>query len=234
MPADAAQARLAAQLLIVRELADTLAGRATAADATVEQMCRLGRGAAELVRTATQLERTLARHQQKPVAFFGTVAADAVDVAALDAVWCNNPMHREAAPSPSPAAAGETAPAGAGGPAPAGDRPARRAAGGRGRGGAGRQVAPGPLRPGQDARPGVARAGGRRPLPSGGGRCPGARRRPGRGAAAGGVILCIDPMQQSATPEPAGRRRPPVAARCGWIGAMKGWRWSLARAWRSR
>ena len=131
MPADAAQARLAAQILIVRELADTIAARAYAPELTVAQMCRVGRAAAELVRTATGLVRALAREQQKPAAFFGTVLADAVDVAALDAVWGNNPMHREAAPTP--AAAGKAGPAGDVGPAPAGGQadaaPAAAAAG---------------------------------------------------------------------------------------------------------
>jgi hypothetical protein len=42
-------------------------------------------------RGAATLERTLARHQQKPVPFFGTVLADGVDIAALDAVWCKDP-----------------------------------------------------------------------------------------------------------------------------------------------
>lgn len=88
LPADAAQARLAAQIIVVRELADTMTNRAYAPDVTVEQMCRLGRTSAELIRTAALLERTLARRQMKPTPFFGSVAADEVDIAALDAVWC--------------------------------------------------------------------------------------------------------------------------------------------------
>src|SRR5665213_2608828 len=88
LPADAAQARLAAQIVVVRELADTMANRAYMPDVTVEQMCRLGRTSAELVRTAALLERTLARRQMKPTPFFGSVAADEVDIAALDAVRC--------------------------------------------------------------------------------------------------------------------------------------------------
>ena len=87
MPATAAQARLAAQILVLRELADTLARQAYAPGATAAQMCRLGRGAAELVRTAGTAGRALAREQQKPAPFFGTVTAEAVDLPALDAAW---------------------------------------------------------------------------------------------------------------------------------------------------
>src|SRR5208282_5875570 len=103
--------------------ADTLANRAYAPGVTVEQMCRLSRGSAELVRTATSLVRTPARGQQKPVPFYGTVVEDEVDVAAVDAVWCNRrdkrpgagpiqqpatpPRHgREDAPNAAPALAG--------------------------------------------------------------------------------------------------------------------------------
>ena len=107
LPADAAQARLAAQIVVVRELADSLTNRAYAPDVTIEQMCRLSRSSAELIRTAALLERTLARRQQKPAPFFGTVAADGVDIAALDAVWCNNATQQPATgPRPGGGAAG--------------------------------------------------------------------------------------------------------------------------------
>ena len=96
LPADAAQARLAAQIIVVRELADTLTNRAHTPEVTIEQMCRLSRSSAELIRTAALLERTLARRQQTPAPFFGTVAADGVDIAALDAVWCNNALQQPA------------------------------------------------------------------------------------------------------------------------------------------
>jgi hypothetical protein len=88
MPANAAQARLTAEILIVRELAETIAARAYAPELTVAEMCRVGRTSAELVRTAAGVERLLARQQQKPAPFFGTVLADGVDVAAVDAGWC--------------------------------------------------------------------------------------------------------------------------------------------------
>jgi hypothetical protein len=89
MPANATQARLAADILMVREMAKTIAARVHAPELTVPEMCRVGRVAGELVRTAGVLVRTLERSQQKPAPFFGTVLADAVDVAALDAAWGN-------------------------------------------------------------------------------------------------------------------------------------------------
>ena len=100
LPADAAQARLASQILIVRELADRLATRAYAPELTVAEMCRLSRASGSLVQTVTGLERALARHQKLPAPFFGTVVEDEVDIGALDAVWCRKPMQQSAAPGP--------------------------------------------------------------------------------------------------------------------------------------
>jgi hypothetical protein len=48
------------------------------------------------VRTAAGVERLLARQQQKPVPFFGTVLADEVDVAAVDAAWGKRAAQPEA------------------------------------------------------------------------------------------------------------------------------------------
>jgi hypothetical protein len=87
MPANAAQARIVSQVLIMRELADAIATRANAPGLMPEQMARVGRASAELMRTAAGLVRGLERQQQKPVPFFGTVLADGLDLAALDAVW---------------------------------------------------------------------------------------------------------------------------------------------------
>jgi hypothetical protein len=87
MPADAPQARIAAALVIVREATDDTFAWANTPGLTVEQVCRLRRTAAALTVSAAALERTLARHQQKPVPFFGTVLADGIDVAALAAGW---------------------------------------------------------------------------------------------------------------------------------------------------
>jgi hypothetical protein len=87
MPADAPQARIAAQILIVREATDDSFARVNAPGLTVDQICRLRRTGAALTNSVATLERLLARHQQKPVPFFGTVLADAIDVAALAAGW---------------------------------------------------------------------------------------------------------------------------------------------------
>jgi hypothetical protein len=88
MPADAAQAKLAAQIVVYRETADDTLDRANVPGLTVEQVCRVRRAAADLTRTSATLERALSRRQDQPAAFFGTVLADQVDIAALDAVWC--------------------------------------------------------------------------------------------------------------------------------------------------
>jgi hypothetical protein len=87
MPANAAQARIVSQILIMRELADAVAARAHAPELTAEQMGRVGRVSAELSRTAMGLVRALERTQQKPAPFFGNVLADEVDVVALAAGW---------------------------------------------------------------------------------------------------------------------------------------------------
>jgi len=79
MPADAGQARLAAQIVVVREAADDTFARSHAPGLTVEQVGRLRRTAADLTRTAATLERALARRQAKPAPFFGTVLAEGVD-----------------------------------------------------------------------------------------------------------------------------------------------------------
>ena len=94
MPADAPQARIAADIVIVREAADDTFARSFAPELTVEQLCRLRRIAGELKRTGATLERTLARRQAVPAPFFGRVEADAVDIGALDAVWCKGTVGR--------------------------------------------------------------------------------------------------------------------------------------------
>ena len=87
MPADAPQARIAAEIVIVREAADDTFAWANAPGLTVEQVCRLRRTGSALTNSVATLERTLARHQQRPVPFFGTVLADGIDVAALAEGW---------------------------------------------------------------------------------------------------------------------------------------------------
>jgi hypothetical protein len=125
MPANAAQARNAAQIVIVRGLADTLATRAYEPELTVPQMCRLGRAAADLVRTAAGLERALVRSQQMPAPFFGTVLADEVDVAEVAAGWGKRTTEAE-----GPVAGDLTAGMAAAGTAAAGMAPAGMAAAG--------------------------------------------------------------------------------------------------------
>jgi hypothetical protein len=88
-PANATQARMAAQIITTRELADAFTARALTPNLEVNQMCRLGRTAAELLRSADRLDRTLARHQQMPVSFYGTVVQDEVDIPALETIWAS-------------------------------------------------------------------------------------------------------------------------------------------------
>jgi hypothetical protein len=95
MPADAPQARIAAEIVIVREATDDSLAWANAPGLTVDQVCRLRRTAAALTVSSTGLERLLARHQQKPVPFFGTVLVDGVDVAALAAGWGGQGSRRD-------------------------------------------------------------------------------------------------------------------------------------------
>jgi hypothetical protein len=123
MPANAAQARIAAQILISRELADTLATHSQTPGVPLPLLCRLARTAATLMQTAAMLQRSLTRHHQRPAPFFGTVLSDAVDIAALDATWHPSPDHQlqpapaaEAPPTrrppalPSPSAAAKPTP----------------------------------------------------------------------------------------------------------------------------
>jgi hypothetical protein len=100
-PADAAQAHIAAQILTTRELADAFTARAQAPNLEINQMCRLGRTGAELLRSAAALDRTLARHQQMPTPFYGTVIEDEVDIPVLEAIWASG--------TPAPSSAGAPA-----------------------------------------------------------------------------------------------------------------------------
>jgi hypothetical protein len=98
MPANAAQARIASQVLIYRELGDSLATQAHASSTDLPLMCRLARTAATLAQTAAMLEKSLTRLQQKPAPFFGTVLSDQVDIPALDATWHSRPDQPQADP----------------------------------------------------------------------------------------------------------------------------------------
>jgi len=120
-PADAAQASLATQFLTTRVLADAYKARAHTPDLDIDQMCRLGRTADALLRSAAGLERTLARRQKLPTPFFGTVIQDEVDIPALEAIWSSGIP--AAAATVSPASASADAPA-ATTPPPAPPQPA--------------------------------------------------------------------------------------------------------------
>ena len=87
MPADAPQARIAAQIVIVREAADHTFALAEAPGLALEHVSRLMRTGAALSTAGVVLERSLVRHQQKPVPFFGTVLAEGIDVAAIAGRW---------------------------------------------------------------------------------------------------------------------------------------------------
>ncbi len=87
MPANAPQARIAAGIVIYNEAAEDAVARSGAPGVTVEQVCRLRRTVAALTVSTAVLERSLVRHQQKTVPFFGTVLADRIDIAALAVGW---------------------------------------------------------------------------------------------------------------------------------------------------
>ncbi len=102
MPANAEQARISAESLIFRELSDTFAKAAQVPGHTADQMCRLGRTASGLMRTAIELRRSLARLQQKPAPFFGTVDDHEADLAEVDAMWGGHPGQPADPPPASP------------------------------------------------------------------------------------------------------------------------------------
>jgi hypothetical protein len=87
MPADAPQARIGAEIVIYKEAAEDAVKLSCAPGVTVEQVCRLRRTASALTISTAALERSMVRHQQKPVPFFGTVLAEGIDIAALAAWW---------------------------------------------------------------------------------------------------------------------------------------------------
>ncbi len=136
-PADASQARIAAQLLTTRGLVDAFTARALAPNLEINQMCRLGRTAAELIRSAIALDRTLARHQQMPVPFYGTVIQDEVDIPALEAMWAGETQFSAGPGSPASTSADAPTPTTAATPLPVAPQP----------------TAPAPLEPSPDPEP---------------------------------------------------------------------------------
>jgi hypothetical protein len=140
-PLDAAQARIAAQIVVAQFLADDTSERSCAPGLTVEQVCRLRRTARELMDAAGRLERTLARRQARVAPFWAPQLAEGFDIAALDAVWCQDarvdrpgasPVQQpaiglrqggEEVPDATLAPVGETAPVEVVGPEPTADQP---------------------------------------------------------------------------------------------------------------
>ncbi len=110
-PADAEQAHLATQLLTIRGLARQASTRPRPSPPTWKSTrCgRLGRTAAELLRSAAALDRTLARHQQMPTPFYGVVIQDEVDIPALETIWASG-IPASAAPNPQPPTGAGTQP----------------------------------------------------------------------------------------------------------------------------
>jgi hypothetical protein len=103
-------------------LADAYKARAHTPGLEINQMCRLGRIAVDLLRSAAQLDRTLARRQNMPTAFFGVVVQDEVDIPALEAIWASQTPAADGAGSP--ASASPISPASASTPPPAAPQPA--------------------------------------------------------------------------------------------------------------
>jgi hypothetical protein len=95
-PLDAAQARIATQIVVTQFLADDTSERSCAPGLTVEQVCRLRRTARELMDAAGRLARTLARRQARTAPFWAPQLAEGFDLDALDAVWCRKPVQQPA------------------------------------------------------------------------------------------------------------------------------------------
>ena len=122
MPANAAQAAMASDIVIARYMANTLFERSHDRALTGPQVCRMCSVADGMKRTAGVLVRTLQRTQRDPAPFFGTVLADEVDVVALAAAWRERRVRAEADlphtdPSPLPWSAPRPKPTRAGGEA---------------------------------------------------------------------------------------------------------------------
>jgi hypothetical protein len=106
-PADALQARLAGQIVVLRHLAVRTLGVADLGSNSPAQARRLGRAAAATMREGERLECALRRLQKTAVPPGGARAAEGCDLPAGDAGRRNDPVQREAdggwgaRPSPS-------------------------------------------------------------------------------------------------------------------------------------
>jgi hypothetical protein len=105
-PADALQAGLAGQIVVLRHLAVRTLGWADLRTTSPAQARRLGRTAGALAGAGERLERALRRWQRSAVPPGGARAADGFDLLAGEVGWRNDAMQREAgdgggaAPSP--------------------------------------------------------------------------------------------------------------------------------------
>jgi len=88
MPANAAQARMAAQIVVMQELAGACAAQLYASPLTVPEMCRAKRTMGELVRTAAGMMRMLKRMPRTPAPLAGMALDAKVDVAAAEPGGC--------------------------------------------------------------------------------------------------------------------------------------------------
>jgi hypothetical protein len=86
-PADAAQGRLAAQMLILRDMADDTFARSRGPGLTLAEVLRARSLGDRLSCSAERMERALARRQQKPTPFWGNVTASALTISEVDAEW---------------------------------------------------------------------------------------------------------------------------------------------------
>lgn len=98
-PADALQAVLAGQIVMLRHLAASLMGRAGLRTTSLAQARLLGRTAAALAGTGQQLERELRRRRKNAVPPGRAGATDGCDLASMDALWRSNSIQRENAPA---------------------------------------------------------------------------------------------------------------------------------------
>ena len=111
-PCDVLQARLAAQIVTVRLVAEDTRWRSSAPALPVQLASSLRRTAGRRMRTAALLEHTLRQRQKSAAREHGAPATDALDLAALTALGGqdpridrprSNPMQRENAPEATPA-----------------------------------------------------------------------------------------------------------------------------------
>jgi hypothetical protein len=90
-PADAVEAMLVGQIVVLRHLAASLTNRAGLATNSPAQTRRLDRIAAAMTRAGAGLQRTLQGEQRRVVPPGGEWAAKGFDPAAMEALWRDTP-----------------------------------------------------------------------------------------------------------------------------------------------